>query len=377
MSQTRQRSLLPLFGLTAPQAFQAALQGTRATPRTVMTGGRPRLVGADVPAAPLRPTPITRADMPLGRAALSPLAMGASAPLPQDPTMLQRLQADKPFSAGLQAAGEALAQASGYTEQPKDTLSMINQAMAAFNQAQRQQAMMEAQTALSKQQREQELALEREKMAQAMDIAEMQYGSMSEKEKLKRDLEITKLRKSLREEFNDTSKPFTEGKKFWVDVVNYSKPEQSSAADLALVFSFMKMLDPESVVREGEQLQVRGLGGLGAEARSLLSKLGISQEGNYEGGLLIIDPAVRAQIRQVAADKFAEISTEQYAREKFTIEEGSRAGLTPDFFRSKIVGSGTMKRPYIVSSIDELPDTAKAGEYAVINGVFSTIEEQS
>lgn len=342
-----------------------------------MTGGRPRLVGADVPAAPLRPTPITRADMPLGRAALSPLAMGASAPLPQDPTVLQRLQADKPFSAGLQAAGEALAQASGYTEQPKDTLSMINQAMAAFNQAQRQQAMIEAQTALSKQQREQELALEREKMAQAMDIAEMQYGSMSEKDKQKRDLEITRLRKDLRKEFNDTSKPFTEGKKFWVDVVNYSKPEQSSAADLALVFSFMKMLDPESVVREGEQLQVRGLGGLGAEARSLLSKLGISQEGNYEGGLLIIDPAVRAQIRQVAADKFAEISTEQYAREKFTTEEGSRAGLTPDFFRSKIVGSGTMKRPYIVSSIDELPDTAKAGEYAVINGVFSTIEEQS
>jgi hypothetical protein len=102
----------------------------------------------------------------------------------------------------------------------------------------------------------------------------------------------------LRKDFNDSSKYFNEAKQFWTDVVNFSKPEQSSAADLALVFSYMKMLDPASVVREGEQMQVRSLGGIGAEARALLSRLGITQEGTYEGGLLIIVNGVFQQISE-------------------------------------------------------------------------------
>jgi len=37
--------------------------------------------------------------------------------------------------------------------------------------------------------------------------------------------------------------------------------ERPQAADLAMIFAFMKMLDPRSVVREGEQQQARATGG--------------------------------------------------------------------------------------------------------------------
>ena len=134
--------------------------------------------------------------------------------------------------------------------------------------------------------------------------------------------------------------------------------------------------DPDSVVREGEQLQVQGLGGLESQARSLLSRIGITQDGTHEGGRLIIDPVIRAQIRQAAADRYATLTLGQLDLEEFTGSEGSMAGLTPDFFRSKLSGDGSMKRPYIVRSYDDLPEKAKTGDYAIVNGVFEKIEVQ-
>lgn len=161
VDRIRQRSLLPIFGLTPAQKFQQLdMQGEQVRP-FAQAVRRPRL---DVPRPMPQPTPITRADMPLGRAALTAMSTGTSAPLPKDPTMLQRLQADKPFSAGLQAAGQALSEASGYTDMPKDPLGMINQALAAFNQAQRQQAQFEAEMALKKQIRAEDVALKREEI---------------------------------------------------------------------------------------------------------------------------------------------------------------------------------------------------------------------
>ena len=375
--------------LQTPSAFPRASVRARSSklgqPRTEKTVGTIGMLEDDFRQRPDRLLPPLPQIVPTGGRGAAPNFSLSQAPytvpLPPKKVPVQQPQSfsnmlgglDAATVSGLGAAGASLLKASGYSAVPRTTGEVLGDAFSAFSAAQQKRAMFDAQQAMKKQIRDEERAFEEKKLQQARDIAEMQYGSVSEKEKRARDLQITRLRKDLRQEFNDTSKPFTEGKKFWVDVVNYSKPEQSSAADLALVFSFMKMLDPESVVREGEQLQGRGLGGLGAEARSLLSKLGISQEGNYEGGLLIIDPAVRQEIRQVAADKFAAISTEQYAREKFTTEEGERAGLTPDFFRSKIGGSGTMQKPYVVASVDELPDNAKSGQYAVIDGVFSQI----
>ena len=270
-----------------------------------------------------------------------------------------------PGFAGLSAAAARGLQLSGYHDRPITTGQVLGEMMGAGMDAYTAERKAQQASELAKQQRETDIAL---KM--------MEIRATQAKEAFGKDLDIAKLRRDLRKDFDTSSKLFREAKQFWTDVVNYSKPTQSSAADLALVFSYMKMLDPDSVVREGEQMQVRGLGGIGAEARALLSRLGITTEGTYEGGMLIIDPAVRADIRASAALRFADLTGTQKDLEKFTAEEGARAGLTPDFFRSQLKGDGSMKRPFIVDSLADLPSSAKTGDYAIVDGSFQEIKEQ-
>ena len=365
-----QKSILPLLGITPIQAFQAALQGTRPTPRTVMTGARPRIVGADVPAAPLRPTPITRADMPLGRAAMSPLAMGASAPLPQDPTMLQRLQADKPFSAGLQAAGEALAQASGYTEQPKDTMSMINQAMAAFNQAQRQQAMIEAQTALSRQQREQEMALEREKLAQAMDIAEMQYGDLQSKAQREADDKKTKREMERSKDFRTESKAFGEARLNYERIIaNATTPNPTGATDIALIFNYMKMLDPTSVVRGSEYKAAE-------DASPFLLMLGQQYNKLFTKQASKLPDQTRRYFLQAATETYRPYIESQKRLEAGFIEEAESFGLDASkIVRTKVPTLGSKDYPHLVYDLggaENLP----VGDWLMFEGTLIQVQER-
>ena len=36
-----------------------------------------------------------------------------------------------------------------------------------------------------------------------------------------------------------------------------------------------------------------------------------------------------------------------------------------------------MKKPFVVQDLSELPNTAKDGDYAIVNGVFQQISEAS
>jgi len=274
--------------------------------------------------------------------------------------------AGTPEAAGLGAAGARMLQLSGYSDKPIAMSQILGEAAQAYRTEAKDERRAQEAARLAKEQRD----FEREMKLMEIRAAQKKAGAG-------RDLDVAKLRRDLRKDFNSSSEYYGEAKQFWTDVVNYSKPEQSSAADLALVFSYMKMLDPDSVVREGEQMQVRGLGGIGAEARGLLSRLGIGVEGTYEGGMLIIDPTVREDIRKAAAVRFADLTQGQADLETFTKEEGGRAGLTPDFFKSYISGTGTMKKPFVVQDLSELPASAKTGDYAIVNGIFQQISEAS
>lgn len=336
--------------------------------------GRISAAGPRLPSAGPQPSPLPPFGLRKGvmdRLAGTQPTMGSVSPPPppkKPMSFMDRISPEigTPASAGLGAAAAKGLQLSGYSEVPVTTAqglgAMMQSGMEAYTAEKKAQAAAE----LAKQQRDTDIRLK------MMEIAATQ-GKQATKE----GLDTARLRRDLRKDFNDTSKYYGEAKQFWTDVVNYSKPEQSSAADLALVFSYMKMLDPDSVVREGEQMQVRGLGGIGAEARGLLSRLGIGVEGTYEGGMLIIDPTVRADIRKAAAVRFADLTQGQADLEAFTKEEGARAGLTPDFFKSYTSGTGTMKKPFVVNSLDELPSSAKTGDYAIVNGIFQQVSEVS
>lgn len=285
----------------------------------------------------------------------------------------------QPQTQALLGAAIAGAEASGYQDRPVSLGQVLGRmgagAMGSYQAAEDRQAKLAASLAAAQRQKR----LDEEKAAydaEMLRLKKLEIQGVSGKAATAQRLQESRLRRDLRKDFEGDAKYFGEAQQFWKDVVNYSKPEQSSASDLALVFSYMKMLDPDSVVREGEQMQVRGLGGIGSEARAFLSRLGVTTEGTYEGGMLIIDAPIRANIREAAALRFGDLAKSQAALEDYTADEGARAGLSTDFFKSKIKGDGNIKRPYVVNTLDDLPETAKSGEYAVVNGVFMQIREQ-
>ncbi len=284
-----------------------------------------------------------------------------------------------PQSQGMLGAAAAGFEASGYQDRPVSLGQVLGRmgtaGMKSYTAAEDRKTKLASALAAAQRQKR----LDEEKAgydAEMLRLKKLEIEGVSGKAAAAEKLQESRLRRDLRKDFEGDAKYFGEAQQFWKDVVNYSKPEQSSASDLALVFSYMKMLDPDSVVREGEQMQVRGLGGIGSEARAFLSRLGVTTEGTYEGGMLIIDAPIRANIREAAALRFGDLAKSQAALEDYTAAEGARAGLSTDFFKSKIKGDGNVKRPYVVNTLDDLPETAKSGEYAVVNGVFMQIREQ-
>ena len=359
VDRIRQRSLLPIFGLTPAQKFQQLdMQGEQVRPEARVVR-RPLL---DVPRVIPQQKPVTRADMPLGRAALTGMVTGTSAPLPKDPTMLQRLQADKPFSAGLQAAGEALSKASGYTDMPKDPLGMINQAMAAFNQAQRQQAMFEAKTALDKQRQEQEMALEKAKLEQAMEIAKMQYGNEQTGKVIDREMKLSK-------DFRAGSKAFGEARLNYERVVaNATTKRPTGATDIALIFNFMKMLDPTSVVRESEFQAAAG-------ASPLLLRLGAEYNKLFRKEAEKLPDATRRQFFQAATETYVPYVEGQERLEADFRTEAERFGLNPDnVVRSKVPVKGSKEYPHIIFDYTEAEGLV--GEYVMLDGTVLKVEER-
>jgi len=74
-------------------------------------------------------------------------------------------------------------------------------------------------------------------------------------------------------------KEFTRGAKTFVDVrdaysrIQASAEEPSAAGDLAMIFNYMKMLDPESVVREGEFATAANAGGVPDQVKASYNKI--------------------------------------------------------------------------------------------------------
>ena len=76
----------------------------------------------------------------------------------------------------------------------------------------------------------------------------------------------------LRSEFLNQSKDFTDTAASYQRMVNSSQ-EPSAAGDLALIFNYMKMLDPGSTVREGEFANAAASGSYGSRFQAAAQKI--------------------------------------------------------------------------------------------------------
>lgn len=108
------------------------------------------------------------------------------------------------------------------------------------------------------------LGIETQKAALELKRLEEQ-GPVDPKEKFNQEEKI-------RKEYQSRSKSLVEARDAY-EKINISAKDKSGASDTALIFSFMKMLDPGSVVRESEFAQGQNVSGLMAKFENLLTKL--------------------------------------------------------------------------------------------------------
>lgn len=143
---------------------------------------------------------------------------------------------------------------------PKDTEQLLD-----MNEDQQQQALVGVQLLdLSTQQRF------------AAQAAGVQATTKAQLDKVKQDIAATKEKfdraSKLRGEIAKTSSDFNKQRDAW-GRVRASAEDPSPAGDLALIFNFMKVLDPGSTVREGEFANAQNAGGVGERVQSLYNNV--------------------------------------------------------------------------------------------------------
>ena len=105
-----------------------------------------------------------------------------------------------------------------------------------------------------------------------MELEALEKGEVSPEKKFDQE-------KKLRDEYTKKTANFTEGTRNY-QVIKSSAADDSGAGDVALVTSFMKMLDPGSVVRETEFANARDTAGLLEQLKNQAQKV---QTGQFLG----------------------------------------------------------------------------------------------
>lgn len=133
---------------------------------------------------------------------------------------------------------------------------------------------------------------------------------------------------SLRDDFLKESKDFLTVRSFKTRIDNLDK---SGAGDLALVFSFMKMLDPPSVVREGEQATAANAAGVPEAVRGLYNR--VIGEGKMS------DEARKQLVSQANKIYLGSKGQHDQRAQQFS-GIAKRQGLNPDNVIVDVIGNG-------------------------------------
>ena len=123
--------------------------------------------------------------------------------------------------------------------------------------------------------------------SQGNPIASVAVSPLKAEERLTKErMENLKTEAGLRKEFNNLTKDFRQVSDAF-SRVSASAIDPSPAGDLALIFNYMKMLDPGSTVREGEFANAQNSGGVDDRTRALYNsivegtRLSESQRGDF------------------------------------------------------------------------------------------------
>lgn len=162
--------------------------------------------------------------------------------------------------------------------------------------------------------------------------------------------DLTKMRGDLRKEFTGLGQV----KDFGNIVAAYTRiqksvEEPSAAGDLSLIFNYMKMLDPQSVVREGEFAAAAAAGGYGERIAAMVQKL-------KDGTLLTASQRADFVDRATRLYKGAEGTFDERRAEYEGFAE--RAGLPTDIFPDYRYKGELPQRPTILM-VPPRPDSSQ------------------
>ena len=270
----QQGNLLTAQRPTATGFYQAAQQGKfglpkRYEPQSSMLSPTMAAIAARTTQPLATPTSIAMPAAPLARSRVLQGQQGG-VPLPQPrpesmpPSGLDQLRAAQlrmpargtPADAGLRAAAATGLQLSGYQDRPITMGQGLGAMLGAYTES--EQAAADRQAAAQATQRE----IEQQDFANALKLMELEAAGIKrlkdqETEQLKAEGEtakdIAKYTNELADDFRTENKEFESAFTSYRKVANAAtKTDPTGADDIALIFGFMKVLDPNSVVREGE-----------------------------------------------------------------------------------------------------------------------------
>lgn len=124
---------------------------------------------------------------------------------------------------------------------------------------------------------------------------------------------------TLRDEYVAQSKDFVTIRNAY-GKIQASAQNPSPAGDLSLIFSYMKILDPTSVVREGEQASARNAAGVPDQIRNIYNRVVSGQQ---------LNPEQRADFVNRAGSLFAENLESQRELENYYSGLSGRTGIDP------------------------------------------------
>lgn len=349
------------------------VQMMRRTPYSSVTaGGVTRTTPAGTAVESVGATP-TFSQMQAMRAARQPMLPPAPAGGPQlpPPPPARRGLSFTPQSRGMLAGALAGLQYAGPQAQPTSFaqgLGVMGQAaLEAFDVAeQREQERAAAQAEADRlrrldestaQYRAEQLALKREEIRASAAAAK----AKADAEAAKTLLPDVKGEAALRKEYDQQSKNFVTARIGFEKLQEASLGDSSAAKDLSLIFGYMKLLDPTSVVRESEQASASNAAGVPDRIRNIWNRLRTGER---------LTPEQRADFISSGRRLFLPYIADQTEREEFY---GGLAGEY-DFKVDRVVPTklpkkGSRTNPYIYENEAEAEAAGLTG-FAYIGGRF-------
>lgn len=320
----------------------------------------------------------TASTVPMGLGGIQGLRQRQEQPTtPQTPqsSMLAKIRSGlgasptSPTGMALDSAAQSLLQQSGYSPVPRTTGQIFGEALGAAREgymggkALEQQA---EQRAYEREKAEREFEYKKQQDQLNLFMEELKINKQMQEAMRARKIAEFGNEKDLRKEFDSQSKDFIEARIGLEKVLTAGlAPNPTGASDVALVFGYMKVLDPNSVVREGEFATAENTAGVSGKLRTIYNRA--------LTGTRLTQPQ-RENFVNVSKSLFEGQLNMQEEKEQNFINLTNSYGLTPSqVVISKLPKLGSIINPHEIKDKSEADDLPK-GSYISLNGRLGIVE---